>query len=1199
MNRGLVLVLNLVLLVTLGCSKTSPQVTPPPDTAFLKKSPEDPKNAVANNTPAPAALPPLQEQYIEEHKLYTYPELTVLLAVNDAQRTAELVKGAGGKITYDPNLGQGHDIDFLIVELPPDKILDKKFIASLNLKAISVDHPRIRQVTIKREERTEKPETDLFVPTEEINIPALRKRGGNSKGENILVAVIDTGIDASHPAFGKRVVYWSDLTREGRVAVKAAEVKSGEVTLDKDIKWKLPAGVGSPVYVGKFNEAAMGMQNADADKSAGNAGFDLNTNGLEDDVFHFIIANANDDEDGTPIAFIDTNGNKKLDASEAAKPVMDFNRARSFTRKARTFKKDLPSGAEQPAGTDLVRFPSRSSTIAYPLILEVDAQGTVRTAALGVDQIHHGTHVAGIIAGDDGSKILGSAPGAEVMSMKVCSGITCSESAILRGLVESFYNSEGLVPDVVNISLGSLEAYQQDPFNYLLRDLSAKFGTTFFISASNDGPGYRAINSFGSFGPTVIVGANVSKRTLTKHYTLHPSQNVPEQSLFFFSSVGPSYSGQLRPNIVAPGSAISAVPMTQGRSGMFNGTSMSSPIAAGAAAALLGLTKTPAHGGEIADTVFRDLEARRVAKIDAVLNNRALPSEYSNIDIPLALRTALEESAVKMPEYTIAQRGHGLMDIDAAYPAFRRLVKKVTDKKVAFLDFRLNDNKKGLYDRSNAIAASKQVTIGYEADGEDSKDSYRLINEALTVKLDSVEIQSTDGSIVRLDPKADLENLPFSVAVRGVEGAKATSAEVIINDATKNFFYSLRHTVMMEQGKTYIAHYSINRAGQRLWSFLDVVHAGIQLPNVAQTVDLPALAIAKSEKVAAFAKRGVTIGANTFHRYPIAVTPQDGVLNVSVGLAADESPEKAGGFVYVLVYDPNSKSEDPIALQRSYQLPAEKRMAKISLPIGKKHGIYEVTVAAAGSRWNGPTKYDLLVEALRVKVSESHVALNPQARKTVSVTNASGQSASLKATLGGFERLVSLNPIGVKPNHWTYKRLHIPPMSEGGEQYTSMVLQYGPTFDKDFGFSGRVDHRLWRRLKDGSFEVAYEMMTELEGKKIFWGIERPMTAEREDAIYVAVETFYTVAESAPVSNVLRSIDVEALFPGVPVDFTGYPDLTTENTSSDPLVFSVLAPQKILNVPAEPKDPQPRVRATVKITGSSPDVSFELPVTLKQ
>lgn len=45
----------------------------------------------------------------------------------------------------------------------------------------------------------------------------------------------------------------------------------------------------------------------------------------------------------------------------------------------------------------------------------------------------HGTHVAGIVGGD-GFGIQGAAPKVQFMAQKVCSDLTCTDEAILRGL---------------------------------------------------------------------------------------------------------------------------------------------------------------------------------------------------------------------------------------------------------------------------------------------------------------------------------------------------------------------------------------------------------------------------------------------------------------------------------------------------------------------------------------------------------------------------------------------------------------------------------------------------------------------------------------------------------------------------------------------------------------------------------------------
>lgn len=1155
---------------------------------------EDPKKPQAQ-TP-PAALPKEVLEAIQTHKLYTYPEITVLLAVKDAQRTAEKIKSAGGKITYDPNLGQGSDIAFLIAEIPPEKVLDADFVKSLDLKAISVDHPLIRRIK-PASGRVADPIMETAVPVADVKIPELRRRPGNSRGENVLVAVIDTGVDASHLAFQDRVVYWADLTREGRVAVAEVKAENGKIKVGEE-QWDVPAAIKdeAPIYLGTFDEKAMGSQNGDADKIAGKDGFDINNNGLYDDKFALLIGSAKDDK-STLIAFVDTNGNGKLEASEAEAPVMDFNAARAFTRKAKSYLKDPPATAATPAGQALLRFPSRNSTQAYPLLFARNDEGKVGKVAIGVDQNSHGTHVSGIIAGNDERTIVGVAPKAEIMALKVCSGITCTEAAILRGLVQAFYNSQGIVPDVVNISLGSHEAYQQDPFNFLIRDLSAKFGTTFFISASNDGPGYRSLNSIGSFGPTVLVGAHVSKNTLTKHYTLNPDLDVPDHSLLFFSSPGPSYTGQLRPNIVAPGSALSSVPMMRGRSAMYNGTSMSSPLAAGSAAALLGLARTPDAAGEIKNAAVRKLEAKRATKIQAILSKEG-KSEYSNIDLPLAMRTSLEDSATRMPQYTIAQRGHGLINIDAAYQRYLEVVKQVVDKDAHYFDFKINESQKGLYDRANQIARSKQITLGIENDGEASRETYDISNQTLTVKLETIEIQGTNGVVETMNvAEVDAKDLPFSVANRGVEGRKATSAEVILNDGVKNFYYSLRHPELMEAGKTYLAHYNVYRGDRRLFTLLDVVHKPIDLPNVATAIDLPALELNKTNRVAAYGVHDQRIGANSFHRYPIAVTPQDGTLKVHFGFSAQDGVATAGGFVYLAIYDPDGKPVLEDVAQRSNQLPSERRTVKMKLPTKKKVGIYEVTIAAAGSRWNGPTKYDLLVEALRFKPSVEKLELATQvsqgkmpAQRLLSFTNSGQQVTRLSPSTGSISRMVSLKPLKVVPNRWTYKKLEIPTADS-----TTVEVQFGPSHDPDYGFIGRIDNHLYR-LKDGKTpEVVYTADKDLSKEKVVF-----LDVAPSESLYVAVETFHTVAESASLNKTIESIDVEAIFPDLAVRLKGELKASVKPESTkDLFLVSLDAPKAIEGVTSDKKKPAAWVRATLDIGTDNPDISAEIPVTLFQ
>src|SRR5688572_9364549 len=74
-----------VLWMLFGCSKKQ-DLSP---TQLVDRPPQQQQPA-SNEAPPPAAVPAAVEEAILKHHLYTYPEITVLLAVKDAQRTAEL-----------------------------------------------------------------------------------------------------------------------------------------------------------------------------------------------------------------------------------------------------------------------------------------------------------------------------------------------------------------------------------------------------------------------------------------------------------------------------------------------------------------------------------------------------------------------------------------------------------------------------------------------------------------------------------------------------------------------------------------------------------------------------------------------------------------------------------------------------------------------------------------------------------------------------------------------------------------------------------------------------------------------------------------------------------------------------------------------------------------------------------------------------
>lgn len=1164
------------------------------------------------------------------------PELTLLLRVNDVRRTADLVTKAGGKIVYDPNLGIGNDIPFLVVNLPPSKLNDKKFIDSLKLPSgvmeeiipekivpqqtlePTPEQPQIPQLK-------EVPEADfdsLYVPLEDIKVPTLRKRkAGKGLGEGTIVAIIDTGIDTSHPVFQDRVIFWNDATREGRSPLTRVRQLDGKIEISDRKFVALPETIkeNETVFFGYIDEKKLGFQQGDIWTTLGKEGVDINRNGTKDDKLLVVvgtIANpvlkkeeeekkaAEEKKEKDPeaplvakkpdpekhdlpkeytLAFVDVDMDGKFSKEEAKTPILDFNTARKMQK----------DGMKVPYQS-MLEFPSRTKRIAYPLLFRPNSKKQVTEITVAFDQQSHGTHVAGIVAGS-GLQIEGAAPKAELMAIKVCSGRSCTDQAILRGIISAFFNPQGYVPDVVNISLGSHEGYLKRPLSILLQDLSAKFGTTFFVSASNDGPGYRTINGLGGSSPAIFVGAQVSANTLREHYRLAEGVNAPEHGLLYFSSLGPSYTGEMRPNVVAPGSALSSTPLNSDGSSMFNGTSMSSPIAAGAAAAMLSLIK--------ADKEYTPVLERQQKKIEAI-RKKSSDSRYSLTSLALSMRLALENTAQRMKGFTYAQQGAGLIDIDKAYPEFLRLAKLTLNPKMQTAEFSINNYSKfsRLYDRSNNIAAHKRVNLDLNIDGEVSdQGSLLLKNTPTIVKLEKVEIQDTDGSVTVLDVKNNKEKIPFSIALPGKEEAQGNEIALVLSNRSKSFFYSTRKRNLMETGKTYLAYYTVTQHGEREFSFLDVVHKPIELSDLETEVSLPGLGLRDSDRIAAFVVPQKTISAGAYHRYPIAVTRRDSSLTVMLGFEANSS-----GRLLVSVFNPDGEEIGYRVIQQTSQLGGDRSNASFTVSV-KEAGIHEVLVSTFSGNWLNESKYDLLVEAQRFRASADDLSLSTidtgkNSEKFITFSNSSGQVKSMSASLGSLTRVVPQDNFPILANYRTFRKLDIPDWRpESGESKTTTVrLTFPPDEKKTKGFSGRIDHRLYKKGPDGKMVEAHKGSFYGRGKS-FNNIPRPEPGKPYETLYAAVDTYFTVPYDRGLKDSQGSITLDAYFPSIPVKMEGSVDLDILSAGKpDVYILKVKGPQKLIDASAAKTDhsnsSQAILEIPTKINGIS-KIKVTLPVTV--
>lgn len=195
----------------------------------------------------------------------------------------------------------------------------------------------------------------------------------------------------------------------------------------------------------------------------------------------------------------------------------------------------------------------------------------------------HGTHVAGIIAGNGYSskgKYAGIAPESNILAIKALdsegSGNTSNIIDAISYVIETKdqYNTK-----ILNLSIGSPanNSCRNDPLCKAVSE-AVRHGIIVVVAAGNSGPGEKTILSPGISPNVITVGAVDDKRTID------PKDDI----IAPFSSRGPTNEGLSKPDVVAPGVNINSLSNTKldGYTSL-SGTSMATPLISGSAALLL------------------------------------------------------------------------------------------------------------------------------------------------------------------------------------------------------------------------------------------------------------------------------------------------------------------------------------------------------------------------------------------------------------------------------------------------------------------------------------------------------------------------------------------------------------------------------------------------------------------------------------
>ncbi len=276
-----------------------------------------------------------------------------------------------------------------------------------------------------------------------------------------------------------------------------------------------------------------------------------------------------------------------------------------------------------------------------------------------MDDYHHGTHVAGIVAAEGARK--GVAPGAKLVAYKVLDKWGSGSASAVLAAIERAVDPDGDPStddalDVINLSLGG-PGGPDDPVSQAI-DNAAEAGVLAVAAAGNSGSDYYSVDVPGVARRALTVGATDKNDRLAESSSRGPADHV---------------AFGLKPELVAPGASITST-MPGGGEASLSGTSMAAPHVSGAAALLLqarpglspealkSLLMTTAHD------LGQGLFAQGTGRIDV-----AAAAQRTMLVAPAALSFGLDDLA--QPSFAAS----GTLTVSNLGPSARRFSASVAD----------------------------------------------------------------------------------------------------------------------------------------------------------------------------------------------------------------------------------------------------------------------------------------------------------------------------------------------------------------------------------------------------------------------------------------------------------------------------------------------------------------------------------------
>ncbi len=460
-----------------------------------------------------------------------------------------------------------------------------------------------------------------YLPNQDIEAPAFKAAHPTWDGRGVVVAILDTGVDAFAPGLTQtstsqtKLLDVRDFSTEGDWKVAEAErdttAPAGELVFKHPDGLRLtgaaalavpPApgdGPAGRVYIGYVAESRF--------KNSRGAR-DLNDDGDTQDSFGFLVWQA---ERAAVEAKLGVGkGYEQLGAlGETARRgvARDRESARVWLVAVDTDGNGSLAGEsvlrDYRVDHDTFRFTNPSAPKARTMmawavnvIAKEDRLGQPQPPRVEFhfDDGAHGSHCAGIATGfgvGGQAGMDGVAPGAWLLSLKIGDNTLEGGASRTESMKQAFdyawdFSKKFDLPVVISMSYGisAVEEGQDAYGKYLDEQMAKRPGLVYCTSAGNEGPGLSTIGLPATSPSVIASGAYLSPATAASLY----NARLTRPTLFAFSSRGAETA---KPDVVAPGSALSTVPGWVEGTGRMNGTSMANPTTAGASACLLSAAK--------------------------------------------------------------------------------------------------------------------------------------------------------------------------------------------------------------------------------------------------------------------------------------------------------------------------------------------------------------------------------------------------------------------------------------------------------------------------------------------------------------------------------------------------------------------------------------------------------------------------------